>query len=172
MKNTQSSARKSALSLIAGGVFALAAVPALAAYSSWDENWIQKAARDNHVQIEAARLATEKATKPELRAYGEQVIAERTKVNSDLGEIISRKGMAMDDKLDHGQRKELDKLRQLSGTQFDREYVYFAGLKGTRASAKLYDSGASHLYDVELKTYAQNSMQSMNNNIEAARRLP
>jgi putative membrane protein len=74
-------------------------------------------------EVELGRLAAEKGTDPAVKAFGQQMVDDHTKINTDLKAIASQAGVSLPDSVGSKQKKLFDKLSALSGAAFDRAYI-------------------------------------------------
>ena len=76
-------------------------------------------------EIESGRLATEKASSPDLRAFGQMLVGDHQKSTADLkaASAQARPAVAVMPALNAEQQQMLDSLRGASADQFDRTFI-------------------------------------------------
>lgn len=82
----------------------------------------------NQVDIDAGKLAASKATNPEVKAFGEQMVKDHTGVNKQATDLAARLKLKPEDNptsqsLNAGGAKNLATLKGLSGAAFDKAYI-------------------------------------------------
>lgn len=82
----------------------------------------------NQVDIDAGKLAASKATNPEVKAFGEQMVKDHTGVNKQATDLAARLKLKPEDNptsqsLNAGGVKNLATLKGLSGAAFDKAYI-------------------------------------------------
>jgi len=82
----------------------------------------------NQVDIDAGKLAREKASNPQVRKFAEQMITDHTGVNKSATELVTKLGVTPQDNptsqaLKAGGDKNLAKLRGLDSAAFDKAYI-------------------------------------------------
>lgn len=82
----------------------------------------------NQVDIDAGKLAVARATNPEVRAFGQQMVTDHTGVNRSATELVTKlKVMPQDNptsqSLQAGGQKNVARLKGLKGAAFDKAYV-------------------------------------------------
>ena len=82
----------------------------------------------NQVDIDAGKLAKDKASNPEVRKFAEQMISDHTGVNKSATELVTKLGVTPADNptsqaLKAGGDKNLAQLGNLSGAAFDKAYI-------------------------------------------------
>ena len=82
----------------------------------------------NQVDIDAGKLAESKATSPEVKAFGKQMVTDHTGVNKQATELVTKLGVKPEDNptaqtLKSGGADNVRALTALSGAAFDKAYV-------------------------------------------------
>ena len=82
----------------------------------------------NQVDIDAGQLAEARATNPQVKAFGRQMVTTHTGVNRQATELVTKLKVTPQDNptsqsLKSGGDANVAHLKTLSGAQFDREYV-------------------------------------------------
>ena len=74
-------------------------------------------------EVQLGKLAADKATDPAVKAFGQKMVDDHTKINEDLKTIAAQAGVQLPDSVSSKQKKRFDKLSALSGTAFDHAYI-------------------------------------------------
>jgi putative membrane protein len=82
----------------------------------------------NQVDIDAGKLAESKATNPEVKAFGRQMVTDHTGVNKQATELVTKLGVKPEDNptaqsLKAGGADNVKSLTPLSGAAFDQAYI-------------------------------------------------
>src|SRR5688572_6957747 len=82
----------------------------------------------NQVDIDAGALAAKVSTNAEVRKFANQMVTDHTGVNKAAVELVTRlmvtpQDNATSQSLKEGGRKNIEKLKALSGAAFDKAYV-------------------------------------------------
>jgi len=82
----------------------------------------------NQVDIDAGKLAADKSSSKEVRAFAQQMVTDHTAVNGQATQLVTRLEVtpaqnATSHSLKAGGDQNLAALRRLDGPQFDRAYV-------------------------------------------------
>jgi putative membrane protein len=106
--------------------FSASALLALAA-PSWaakdDAEFVKTAANAGMMEVELGKHAAKNAADPEVRAFGERMVADHGKANTELKGVAQRAGLAVPGQMDQEHRDKLQKLSKLSGAEFDKAYM-------------------------------------------------
>jgi putative membrane protein len=82
----------------------------------------------NQVDIDAGKLATSKATNPEVKKFAQTMITDHTGVNKQATALVTKLGVKPESNdtsksLADGGKANLDNLKTLKGKEFDKAYV-------------------------------------------------
>ena len=120
---TTHTAGKTALALAVAIVSLGVAFSAIAKLPHSEANFLQKASAGGMAEVQMAQLAREKAMRDEVKQFADRIIADHTKANDEITALGTSNGVKLPGGPTKKQTRELDKLRGLSGPDFDREYM-------------------------------------------------
>ena len=80
-------------------------------------------AAGNLSEIELGTLAQEKASSPEVKAFGEMLVRDHTKALDSLKQAAAEKTLQVPTMVPEKKRELRDRLSMLSGNEFDREFM-------------------------------------------------
>lgn len=89
------------------------------------KDFVVKAAISNQFELETSKLAIEKASSPDVKAFAEKIITDHTKAGADLRAAIGTAGITTPapDALDEDHRDKVTKLSEKTGSDFDEAYI-------------------------------------------------
>jgi putative membrane protein len=116
---------KNLVGMLAVGLLALA--PMFAQQSAnrmgADTSFVTKAAQGGMAEVKLGKLATEKASSPDVKAFGQQMVDDHSKANEELKDLASKKGVTLPTDVDAKDQATYDKLSKMSGAEFDKAYM-------------------------------------------------
>ncbi|MDR5741122.1 MULTISPECIES: DUF4142 domain-containing protein [unclassified Caballeronia] len=121
--------------------------------SSSDQQFMLTAASVGKAEIELGKLAMERGSSANVRAFGSKMVAEHTRVNGELSQIADAKHVRLLQATDPANHTLYSELSNMSGAEFDREYA-ISQLHIHRMGNALYASEASDGEDADLKAFA------------------
>jgi putative membrane protein len=107
---------------VVGFAAALAPVKAKAATDD-DKKFLVMAAQSDQNEIALSKLAQDKATNPDVKAFAGKMVTEHTQMTESMKPFADSWGLTAPTGPDADHQKELDKLNGLSGKDFDKEYM-------------------------------------------------
>ena len=90
-----------------------------------DKMFIRKAAQGGMAEVKLGQLASDKASSPDVKSFGQKMVTDHTQLNDDMKPIADSMGVMLPKQVSKEDQAEYDKLNGLSGTDFDKEYVTF-----------------------------------------------
>jgi len=153
------------LSLAAGALVAFVS-PVRAAdnkMDSGDLKFIRNATEGGQMEVELGKVAAEKASNADVKAFGEHMVTDHSKANQELAALCQSKGVDLTDdkpKIDKKVQKQVDKLSKKSGDEFDKAYVKDM-VDDHETDVKEFQKAAEELKDQDLKTWAAKTLPTL-----------
>jgi len=91
--------------------------------SSADKTFVDKAAEGGLAEVELGQMATEKASNPEVKKFGERMVRDHSKANDELKAVAQEDGITLPDHLSAKDQMLKERLSKLSGPSFDSSYM-------------------------------------------------
>ena len=140
--------------------------------SSGDRTFLLRAAADELFEFEMSRLAMERTTADDLKAYATKMVGTHTEVQQQLNALAQAKGLVLPNTLGMLRQRELDRLQALSGEEFDREYFQRVGLRAHRQNIKLFRDASRLARDPDVRSWASKMAPAHEQHLSDARALP
>jgi putative membrane protein len=134
---------------------------------SRDAKEMKQLAVANMAEIEAGKLALEKAQDPKVKEFAQHMVDDHTKMLDEVKQLAQSKNVELPSAPDAKHQKLMKKLQGLSGEKFDREYMQ-AMVKDHRDSLKLAQRTAKGAKDEELKSAAQKAAPEIQDHLKMA----
>jgi putative membrane protein len=142
------------------------------ALSEDDRSFMMEAGSGGMAEVEMGRLAATKGKSGDVKAFGQRMVRDHSKANSELMALAKRKGVTLPSDLNDEQKAEKAKLENLSGADFDREYMSMM-VDDHNKDVKAFEDKAGNAADPELKRFVVKTLptlkmhQSLANKIKA-----
>lgn len=154
------------------GAAAVAAVKASSEkLSGTDQDLMLQVAKGGVMQLEASKVAVQKATSPEIKLLAQAEVDEQTGLSAKLQEIASAKGMTLPTGPDAETQEMLNKLQSVSGMSFDRLYLTESGVKGHEKLDTVMSTVQSNASDASLKAVAKAAHPLIKTHLKVARQV-
>jgi putative membrane protein len=90
-----------------------------------EKMFLRKAAEGGIAEVKLGQLAVDKAGSDEVKEFGQKMIDDHTKLNNDMAQVADTLGIMLPKSMSKEDQAEYDKLKGLSGNDFDTEYLTF-----------------------------------------------
>ncbi len=90
-----------------------------------DKMFLRKAAEGGIAEVKLGQLAAQKGSSDEVKAFGQKMVEDHTKLNTDMAQVADSMGVMLPKTMNKEDQAEYDKLNALSGDAFDTEYLSF-----------------------------------------------
>jgi putative membrane protein len=121
-----------------------------------DKIFLRKAAQGGMAEVKLGQLAAQKGTGDDVRAFGQKMVDDHTKLNNDMAPIADSMGVRLPKDLNKEDQAEYDKLNSLSGNNFDMEYLSFM-VKDHHKDLREFRQEAASTTDPTLQTAVANA---------------
>src|SRR5262245_19721931 len=135
--------------------------------SRGDQNFVKEAAAGGMMEVELGKIAADKATNDQVKAFGRQMQEDHGKAGEDLKTVAASKGVQIPTALEGKQKKTVDRLSKLSGPEFDRQYIR-AMIEDHKEDLKVFQREADKAKDPDIKQFADKYVPMIKNHLEMA----
>ncbi len=135
-----------------------------------DKKFIDETAQDGIAEVQLSQLASQKASSPQVKQVASQMYIEHSQANQQLKDLAMRKGVQPPTSLTKDDQKEYKKLRDLSGTDFDREYIGYL-VKDHKSDIDLFQKEVKDGKDVDLKNWASDMVPKLQHHLTMVQNL-
>lgn len=134
-----------------------------------DQEFITKAAQSGMMEIEAGRLAQEKATSTEVKEFARKVEQDHLKATEQLKELAAQKNVELP--ADMGKHQEMvDKIRNLSGDEFDKAFMKMQ-VQHHKKSVSTYQKQTERAMDSDVRAFASTTLPTLQQHLSTAQEL-
>lgn len=133
--------------------------------------FIQAATQHGLLEVQAARLAQEQARSPEVKEFAATMSKAHERVNASLAELAKTKGLEVATEPSTEGQQLLEKLRGLTGTEFDRTYSEEMR-RAHQQAVQLFEQAARSADDIDVKSFAQTQLPTLREHLRMAQTLP
>src|SRR3954451_14430543 len=138
--------------------------------SSPDRTFIMEAAAGGMAEVELGRLASQKASRSEVKEFGQMMVDDHTKANDQLMKIATGKGLAAPHALKPQDKATEERLSKLSGEAFDRAYMQDM-VKDHQKDVAAFRKQSTTASDSEVKQFASSTLPTLEHHLQRAQAL-
>jgi len=136
-----------------------------------DQKFLMMAAQGNIAEIQMAQLAKQKSPgNNQVQNYAQRIIEDHTTANNQITQIVQKKGLTMPKSPPAEAQAMMKKMKAMSGAKFAKMYIQDMVKDHTKDIAD-YENEAKHGYDDDIKTYAVNTLPTLQRHLQLAQTL-
>ena len=118
-----------------------------------DQHFVVEAYEGGMAEVALGQLATEKASNPKVKEFGQRMVTDHGKANDELKTLAEAKKIPLPTKLSAKDQALKDRLSKLSGPAFDHAYMTDM-VKDHQADSAAFHKQATTGQDPEIKARA------------------
>lgn len=135
-----------------------------------DNNFVTKAAQGGMAEVELGQLAVSHASNAKVKQFGQRMIDDHSKANTELKQVASQKGERPPAQLDPKDQATLDRLSKLNGDKFDRAYMSDM-VKDHKTDVAEFKKEASSGDDPDVKAFASKTLPTLEDHLKMAEEI-
>jgi putative membrane protein len=135
--------------------------------SSDDREFLTKAAQGGLTEVELGRIAAQKAQSPDVKRFGQRMVDDHSKVNTELKTLASAKGITLPAGMNAEGIEAQEKLSKLSGAAFDKEYMTLM-LADHQKDVAEFEEEAKEADDPDVKAFAAKTLPTLQEHLQLA----
>lgn len=134
--------------------------------SRGDRRSVEKLAKLGMEEVALSKLASERATNPQVRSFAQELVAAHEKVNNELSRLATTKNVV----LPTDERPNLDKWSRKDADDFDEDYLEKM-IDAHEDSVDLLESKLQKADDTEIASFARTNLPAMQDHLRKAKSL-
>lgn len=136
-----------------------------------DQKFVTETAMAGLMEVELGRWAAQKGTSPEVKQFGQRMVDDHSKANTELTQLASSKGITLPTQLDEKHQRNVSKISRLTGAEFDKAYSKMM-LKDHENAVKDFEKQSTSGDDAEIKAFAGKTLPTLQEHLQMVRALP
>lgn len=97
--------------------------PRMFGQSSDDKSFVKDAAEGGIAEVEMGKLAEQKASSAQVKAFGHRMVVDHTRLNAQMKPVAEKMGVSVPTSMSVGQKATYEELKMKSGADFDKAYI-------------------------------------------------
>lgn len=135
-----------------------------------DRVFAMKLATGSTNEVALSQLADSHAASPDVKSFAAMMIRDHDKLNAQLGDLASRKGIDIGPAVEKGQKKGVASLESKQGGDFDQAYVKDM-LKGHKQAVDLLEKEIRDSKDQDFVSLANTALPIVQMHLQHAEQL-
>jgi putative membrane protein len=132
-----------------------------------DDMFAKNAAEGGMAEVELGKLAADKATNEDVKAFGKRMVDDHTKAGDQLKGIAAKENIQLPTELNAKDKAQKDRLSKLSGEAFDRAYINHMVMDHKQDVAD-FQKEANNGQDDAIKNFAQQTLPTLQDHLKQA----
>jgi putative membrane protein len=141
------------------------------AISRGDRKFIQDAAGGGMYEVQAAQLASAKATNPDVKSFASKLVDDHQQANNELVQIANAKKVELPAAPPRGKRQAIEKLGKLSGAEFDKRFMEEVGIEDHQSDIKKFEKASKDVKDSQLKAWVEKTLPHLREHLAMAQKI-
>lgn len=109
--------------VVLGCASVVGATAAKAQSTDQDKQFVMMASLSDYTEITFSQLALQKASDPKVKAFAQKMVTDHTTLEQEMKPVAEKLGVTPATALDSQHQQMYDQLNQMSGAQFDKQYM-------------------------------------------------
>jgi len=134
------------------------------------KDFLENTAQAGHAELEASKMAQEKAKSPDVKAFADKMARDHAKVGEELAALASQKGYTPPGEPSLLQKAKIKTL-SLTDDGFDEMYIDNIGVSAHEDVVKQFQDAATNAKDADVKAFAAKNLPAMKEHLTMAKTL-
>ncbi|MEO5804240.1 MAG: DUF4142 domain-containing protein [Verrucomicrobiota bacterium] len=133
-----------------------------ASAATWDkEKFLKEVAQNGVAEVNMAQVGTTKAQDPALKEVAQRLVTDHSKLNDQVKELASKKGITLPTEIDSKHQTMIDHLSSLSGAEFDKAFASHMAQGHKKSIAKFKQAASANNDDMEIRDFAKTALPTL-----------
>ena len=142
----------------------------MAGLSSQDRDFLMDAAMGGMMEVQLGRWAMQLGASDAVKQFGQRMVDDHSKTNTELMTLASSKGVTLPTELDKKHQEEVRKLTRLTGAEFDRAYAKMM-LSDHNKDVSEFEKQSTKGADADVKAFATTALPTLREHLQMAQAL-
>lgn len=134
------------------------------------KGFMTTAAEDGMFEVEAGKIAASKAQDAAVKQYGQEMASDHTRASNELKQLAQKENVTLPNEPGAAHKQKLEKLKGLSGAEFDREYMTMM-VEAHQKAVDLFQNQANTGNKADVKAFASKTLPTLKEHLEDAKSI-
>lgn len=132
-----------------------------------DQKFIMDAAAGGVFEVEAGKVAVQRASTDEVKKFGQMMIDDHSKANDELMQLANQKGVIPPKTMKKEHQDQINQISKLSGAKFDKAYMDMM-VKDHKKDVSEFKKEAKDGKDPDVKAWAAKTVPKLEEHLKMA----
>ena len=137
---------------------------------SADMGFVREAASGNLMEIQLGQLAQNKASNPAVKQFAQRMVADHNNLQNQLTSVASSGGQSFTPTMDSRHQNQINRLQNLSGAEFDRNYMSLM-IRAHQRDVNNFQTQSQSANSAQVRTLAANSLPVLQQHLSLAQQV-
>ena len=135
-----------------------------------DVKFIEKAASSGLHEVHLGQLASDRASDPEVKKFGEMMVTDHGKANKELMAVAQQMGVKVPTQMNAEHQAEVTKFTGMKGQAFDQAYIKHM-VDDHKKGVELFTKASETAKDSHLKSFAGKTLPTVREHLTKAEQI-
>jgi len=133
-----------------------------------DRDFLKDAAAAGLYALEAAKVGSQRARDPAIKAFAEMLVSQQNSANTELKQFAGTWHVEIPDQPPTIKRRSIDHLRAVGDANFDRDFIRTVGIGEHEAAIKRFEKATHQVKDVAINAWAEKALPTLREHLAEA----
>lgn len=133
-------------------------------------DFLMKAAAGGMSEVEAGKMAAEKATNADVKQFANMMVQDHTGANGQVKKLAAARNIALPGSLPEDKMEKANEMNEKSGRAFNKAYMDMM-VEDHKKTIDLFEKAQSDSKDEEVKTFITNTLPKLKMHLDSAQAI-
>lgn len=133
-----------------------------------ETSFIKEASQGGQTEVELGKMAETKSQNADIKKLAEHLDQDHTKSGKELMDIAQKNGVTLPTDLKHAENREVSKLQDKTGAEFDKAFAEYA-IKDHEKDIDKYQKALQNTKNADLRAYIEKNLPVLHQHLQLAR---
>lgn len=134
-------------------------------------DFLTEAASGGMMEVELGKLAQEKAQNARVKDFGAMMVKDHSAANDELKQLAMSKNVSLPDAPLSQHQDKIDKLKEKSGADFDKEYIDMMVSDHKEDIDEFEDAAENNDTDADVKAFANKTLPTLKSHLQTVEQI-
>lgn len=130
--------------------------------------FVRTAADDGMAEVQLGNLALQKASSQAVKDFAQMMISDHSKANDELKDLATGDNITIPSSVTEDRQDDIEKLSQLSGSEFDKEYMDMM-VDDHQKTVSQFEDASESVTDPQMKAWIDKTLPTLRHHLEMAK---